>query len=185
MDTIAAPQNFSPAKKQRGVRPAAPDEGLSRLGTAFLSLDAVLLAGDASPGLRDRWWTVVQDAMPIRARAARGRRIKATMLLAVIRQTRAAGPACDLARSVAIDLTGRAGQKKKSLSPIETRIQYVMEQGLSRRAARVLTALGCEDADAVLSLGSRDFCARQNCGRVTSTELRTFAQERRRLQDEC
>src|SRR5271166_6550493 len=113
MDNIAVAQDFSAARRQKVMGPAGLDEYLSRLGATFARLDAALRAGDTSPSLYDQWWTVVQDALPIRARAARGRRIKATMLLAVIRQTRADGPACDVARSIANDLTGRSGKRKR------------------------------------------------------------------------
>src|ERR1700733_11450436 len=68
---------------------------------------------DASPGLYDRW-AVVRDALPIQARATRGRRIKAKMLPAVIRQTGVDGPAFKLARSIANDLTARRGKKKSN-----------------------------------------------------------------------
>jgi hypothetical protein len=166
------------------VRSAAPDEDLSRLGLAFARHDAALLAGDTSDNLYDRWWAVVEDALPLRARAARGRRIKAIMLLAVIRDTHAHGAVCDLARSIANDLTGRAGRKRKRPSPTETIIQHFMEQGLSRRAAGVLTARGCRDADDVLRLELDDGCPRPNCGRVTKAELRAFSRQRRCLQEE-
>jgi hypothetical protein len=181
---LAIAQDVSPASRRRGVRSAAPDEDLSRLGAAFACLDAALLAGDTSDNLSDRWWAAVQDALPIRARAARGRRIKAKMLLAVIRETRADGAVCDLARSVANDLTGRMGRKKKPLSPTEITIQHFMEQGLSRRAAGVLTARGCRDADDILRLELDDGRPHRNCGPVTKGELRAFTRQRRRLQEE-
>jgi hypothetical protein len=180
---IAIAQEVS-SNRRRGVRSAAPDEDLSRLGVTFARLDAALLAGDTSDNLHDRWWEVVQDALPLRARAARGRRIKAIMLLAVIRETQANGAVCELARSVANDLTGRVGRKKKSLSPTEMTIQHFMEQGLSRRAAGVLTARGCRDADDILRLELDDGCPRPNCGRVTKAELRAFSRQRRCLQEE-
>jgi hypothetical protein len=181
---VAIAQDVSSANRRRGVRSAAPDEDLSRMGVTFARLDAALLAGDTSDNLYDRWWAVVEDALPLRARAARGRRIKAIMLLAVIRDTHAHGAVCDLARSIAYDLTGRAGRKKKSLSPTEITIQHCMEQGLSRRAAGVLTARGCRDADDILRLELDDGPAHPNCGRVTKAELRAFSQQRRRLQEE-
>jgi hypothetical protein len=71
----------------------------SRGGPTFASLDAALLVGDTSPSLYDRWWAVVHDALPIQARAARDRRIKATVLLTVIRQTGADGPTCEFGRT--------------------------------------------------------------------------------------
>jgi hypothetical protein len=179
---IAMAQDDSSAGRRRGVRSVAPDEDLSRLGAAFARLDAALLAGDRSDELYDRWWGAVQDALLIRARAARGRRIKARMLLAVIRETRAIGVVCDLARSVANDLTGRVGRKKKPLSPTEVTIQHFMEQGLSRRAAGLLTAHGCRDADEILRLELDDGRPHPNCGPVTKGELRAFARQRRRLQ---
>jgi hypothetical protein len=181
---IAIAQDASSASRRRGVRSAAPDEDLSRLGAAFAGLDAALLAGNTSDTLYDRWWAAVQDALPIRARAARGRRIKAIMLLAVIRETRADGAVCDLACSVANDLTGRVGRKKKPLSPTEITIQHFMEQGLSRRAAGVLTARGCRDPDDILRLELDDGRPHRNCGRVTKGELRAFARQRHRPQEE-
>jgi hypothetical protein len=184
MDTTAIAPDVSSASWRRGVCSAAPDEDLSRLGATFARLDAALLAGDTSDTLYDRWWTAVQDALPIRARAARGRRIKAKMLLAVIRETRADGAVYDLARSVANDLTGRVGRKKKPLSPTEITIRSFMEQGLSRRAAGVLTARGCRDADDILRLKLDDRRPHPNCGRVTKRELRAFALQRRRLREE-
>jgi hypothetical protein len=184
MDNMAFAQDFSSARRKKGMSPTGVDERLSRLGVTFASLDAALLAGDTSPSLYDRWWTVVRDALPIQARAARGRRIKATMLLAVIRQTCADGPACDLARSIANDLTARSGKKRRPRSYTNVKIRYFVEKGLSRRAAKVLTALGCESADDVLGFEPGEFRVRQNCGRVTCAELSAFAQERRRLRDE-
>jgi hypothetical protein len=181
---IAIAQDVPSANRRRGVRSAAPDEDLSRLGAAFARLDAALLAGDTADSLHDRWWAAVQDVLPIRARAARGRRIKAIMLLAVIRETCADGAVCDLARSVANDLTGRVGRKKKLLSPTEITIRYFMEQGLSRRAARVLAARGCRDADDILRLELGDGRPHRNCGSVTKGELRAFARQRRGLQEE-
>jgi hypothetical protein len=180
---IALAQDVGSASRRRGVRSAAPDEDLSRLGLAFAGLDASLLAGNRSDSLYDRWWAAVQEALPIRARAARGRRIKAKMLLAVIRETRADGAVCDLARSVANDLTGRVGRKKKLLSPTEITIQHLMDQGLSRRAAGALTARGCRDADDILRLELNDGRPHPNCGPVTKAELRAFARQRRRLQE--
>jgi hypothetical protein len=181
---IAIARDVSFATRRRGVRTLAPDEDLSRLGAVFTRLDAALLAGDRSDNLYDRWWAAIQDALPIRARAARGRRIKAIMLLAVIRETRADGAVCDLARSIANDLAERVGRKKKPLSPTEITIQQFMEQGLSRRAAGMLTAHGCRDADDILCVELDDRRPRPNCGPVTKGELRTFARQRRRLQEE-
>lgn len=181
---IAIGQDVASVNRRRGVRSVAPDEDLSRLGVAFARLDAALLAGDRSDTLYDRWCTAVQDALPIRARAARGRRVKAKMLLAVIRETRADGTMCDLARSVANDLTGRVGRKKKPPSPTEITIRSFMEQGLSRRAAGVLAARGCRDADDILRLKLDDGRPHPNCGRVTKRELRAFARQRRRSQEE-
>ena len=106
------------------------------------------------------------------------------MLLAVIRETRADGTICDLARSVANDLTGRVGRKKKPPSPTEITIRSFMEQGLSRRAAGVLAARGCRDADDILRLKLDDGRPHPNCGRVTKRELRAFARQRRRSQEE-
>ena len=184
MDTATIAGDVASAIRRRGVCSLAPDEDLSRLGVAFARLDAALLAGDTSEALFDRWWTAVRDALPIRARAARGRRVKAKMLLAVIREMRADGTVCDLARSVANDLTGRVGRKKKPPSPTEITIRSFMEQGLSRRAAGVLAARGCRDADDILRLKLDDGRPHPNCGRVTKRELRTFAEQRRRLQEE-
>jgi hypothetical protein len=181
---IAVAQDAASVSRRRGVRSAAPDEDLSRLGAAFASLDAALLAGDTSDNLYDRWWAAIHDALLIRARAARGRRIKAKMLLAVIRETRADGAVCDLARSMANDLTGRVGRKERPLAPTEITIQHFMEQGLSRRAAGVLTARGCRDADDSLRLELDDGRPHRNCGPVTKGELRAFARQRRRLQEE-
>jgi hypothetical protein len=112
MDASTIAQDVSSPTQRRGVRSTVPDEDLSRLGVAFAHLDAALLAGDTSDTLYDRWRTVIQNALPIHARAARGRRVKAKMLLAIIRETRAEGTVCELARSVANDLTGRVGRKK-------------------------------------------------------------------------
>jgi hypothetical protein len=182
MNYISSTSNASEVSRRRGVRLAAPDEDLSRLGAMFSDLDAALRAGDMSPRLRDQWWTVVNNALPIRAKAARGRRIKAIMLLAVIRQTGVDGPVPEMARSVALDLTGRPGRKRKPSSSTGLKIRYFVEKGLSRRAAKALTALGCEELDDVLSLNARDLCAGRNCGRVTSAELLALMQERRRLQ---
>jgi hypothetical protein len=106
------------------------------------------------------------------------------MLLAVIRETRAGGALCELARSIANDLTGRAGRKKKPLSQTEITIQQLMEQGLSRRAASVLTARGCRDADDILRLELDDRRLHRNCGPVTKGELHDFARRRHRLQGE-
>jgi hypothetical protein len=181
---IAIAQDGSSAKRRRGVRSAAPDEDLSRLGVTFARLDTALLAGDTSENLYDRWWAAVQDALPLRARAARGRRIKAIMLLAVVRETHVNGAVCDLARSIANDLIGRVGRKKKSLSPTEITIQHFMEQGLSRRAAGVLTARGCRDAEDILRLQLDDGRPHPNCGRVTKAELRAFSRQRRCLREE-
>jgi hypothetical protein len=183
MMDIAIAQDVASASRRRGVRSAAPDEDLSRLGAAFARLDVALLAGDGSDALYDLWWAAVQDALVIRAGAARGRRIKARMLLAVIRETRADGAVCDLARSVANDLTGRVGRKKKPLSPTEITIRHFMEQGLSRRAAGVLTARGCRDADDILRLELDDGRPHPNCGPVTKGELRAFARQPRILQE--
>jgi hypothetical protein len=170
--------------RRRGVRSVAPDEALSRLGAAFTCLDAALLAGDTSDALYDRWWNAVRQALPIRARAARGRRIKAKMLLAVLRETRADGAVSDLARSVANDLTGRVGRKKKQLSPAELNTRHFIEEGLSRRAASVLTACGCRDADDILRLELDRRRPPPNCGRVTKAELHAFAERRRHLRRE-
>lgn len=183
MDIVIA-QDVSSAARRRGVRSMAPDEDLSRLGAAFARLDAALLAGDTSDTLYERWWRAVQDALPIHARAARGRRVKAKMLLAIIRETRADGVVRDLARSVANDLTGRVGRKKKPPSPTEITIRSFMEQGLSRRAASVLAARGCRAADDILRLKLDDGRPDPNCGRVTKRELRAFARQRRCLQEE-
>jgi hypothetical protein len=179
---VAADVSF--ASRRRGLRSTAPDEDLSRVGAAFARLDAALSAGDTTDALYAQWWAAVQDALPIRARAARGRRIKAIMLLAVIRETRADGAVCDLARSIANDLTGRVGRKKKPLSPTETTIQHFMEQGLSHRAADVLTARGCREPDDILRLELDDGGPHRNCGPVTKGELRAFARQRRGLQEE-
>src|ERR1700761_1727135 len=149
---VSVPQEASSAPRRRGVRSAAPDEDLSRLCAGFARGDAPLLGGDTSDTLHERWWALVQDALPIRARAARGRRIKAVMLLAVIRETRAKDAVGELARSLANDLTGRAGRKKKPLSSREVTIRHFMEHGLSRRAAGVMTACNCADLDDVLRL---------------------------------
>jgi hypothetical protein len=184
MDAMTIAQDVASTIRRRGVRSIAPDEDLSRLGAVFVHLDAALLAGDTSDTLYDRWWTAIHEALPIHARAARGRRVKARMLLAVIRETRAEGAVFDLARSVANDLTGRVGRKKKAPSPTEITIQSLMEQGLSRRAASVLLARGCRAADDILRLNPDDGNPDPNCGRVTRRELSTFAQQRRRLQEE-
>jgi hypothetical protein len=151
-DTDIAPIAQKDAGRRRGVRSSAPDEDLSRLGMAFATLDAALLAGNTSDTVYNRWWAAVRAALPIRAQAARGRRIKAKMLLAVMRETRADGVVCELARSVANDLIGRVGRKKRPLSATEIIVRYFVEQGLSRRAAGVLTACGCRDVDDVLRL---------------------------------
>jgi hypothetical protein len=184
MDTTIIARAVASSSRRRGVCSSAPDEDLSRLGAAFARLDAELLAGDRSDTLYDRWWAAVQDALPIRARAARGRRVKAKMLLAVIRETGPDGTVCDLARSVANDLTGRVGRKKKPLSATEIKIRSFMEQGLSRRAAGALAARGCRDADDILRLKLDDGRPHPNCGRVTKRELRAFVRQRRRLQEE-
>jgi hypothetical protein len=67
--------------------------GFPRGATSF---DAALLVGDTSPSPYDRWRAVVHDALPIQAGATRGRWIKAILLLAVIRQTGAVRPPCEL-----------------------------------------------------------------------------------------
>ena len=181
---IAIAQDVASVSRRRGVRSVVPDDDLSRLGVAFARLDAALLAGDTSGNLYDRWWAAVHDALLIRARAARGRRIKAKMLLAVIRETRADGVVCDLARPVANDLTGRVGRQKKPLPPTEITMQHFMAQGLSRRAAGVLTARGCQDADDILRLELDDGRPHRNCGPATKSELRAFARQRRRLREQ-
>ena len=84
---------------------------------------------------------------------------------------------------MAIDLTGRSASRNRPRSSAEITIQSFMEQGLSRRAAGALTALGCVDADDVRRLRPNDFYARRNCGRVTRAELRAFAQQRHRQGD--
>jgi hypothetical protein len=189
MDTIIEAGDFSRAGVRRGPWPAGRDEELSRLGAAFADLDAALLTGALPPGLanRDRllalWRTAVQDASPIRARTPKGRRVKAVMLLAIIRQTTDANsPLCDMARSIATDLAGRPGRKKRQLSSAESKILLLQRSGLSRRAANALSVLGCDAADDVLKINPADLGIHRNCGKVTTAELRAFVEARRRLQ---
>jgi hypothetical protein len=47
MDIVTA-HDVSSVSRRRGVRSAAPDQDLSRLGAAFAGLHAALLAGDTS-----------------------------------------------------------------------------------------------------------------------------------------
>lgn len=150
---IAIAQDASSASGRRGARSIIPDEDLSRLAAAVARLDATLLAADTSDALYDRWRAAARDVQPIRAKAARGRRTNAIILLAVNRETRADGAVCDPARSVATDPTGRVGRKKRPLSPTEITIQHFMEQSLSRRAAGVLPARGCRDPDDIPRVG--------------------------------
>ena len=76
------------------------DRHPARLRAAFADPDARSFVADAAPSLSDMvrdvllglWWLTVEATLPIRARIVRGRRIKITMLLAVMREARADGP---------------------------------------------------------------------------------------------
>jgi hypothetical protein len=191
MDTtiIDYARSFSSSGVCGGRWPDGRDEELSRLGAVFADLDAALLTGARPPGLANRdsllalWRTAVRNASPIRARTPKGRRVKAVMLLAIIRQTADANsPLCDMARSIATDLAGRPGRKKRQLSSAESKILLLQRSGLSRRAAKALSALGGDAADDVLKINPADLGIHRNCGEVTTAELRAFVEARRRLQ---
>jgi hypothetical protein len=65
------------------------------------------------------WRRKFEAALPIRARIVRGRRIKITMLLAVMREARADGQMRDLVRSFAHDLMEREAAPECVLRAME------------------------------------------------------------------
>lgn len=88
------------------------DRHPARLRAALADPDARLFVADAPPSLSERvrdhllglwWWRTVEATLPIRARIVRGRRIKITTLIAVVREVRADGQVRDLAESFARD----------------------------------------------------------------------------------
>lgn len=183
MDPIIDARSFASPGIRMGRWPAGRDEEPPRLGAVFAGLDAALLTGALPPGLANRnslldlWRTAVQDASPIRARTAKGRRIKAVMLLAIIGQTADANSALrDIAQSIAMDLSGRPGRQRRQLSSTDVKTLLLQRSGLSRRAARVLATLGCDTADDALKINAGDLGIHRNCGKVTTTELRAFVE---------
>ena len=112
---IAAVWPFVRADTTSGRWTRSRDRHLVRLRAAFADPNARSLVADAPPSLSDMlrdvllglWRRTFEDALPIRARIVRGRRIKITMLLAVMREARADGPVRDLVESFAPDLMER------------------------------------------------------------------------------
>ena len=186
MATTFSLQDISSTDIRRGRRVAGRDEALSRLGVEFAGLNAALLSGIFPPGLTtqgsvlDLWLTVIKDALPIRAKTATGRRVKAVMLLAIIQQNFDSNDLLrDMARSIATDIARRPGRKRRHLSSTERKILLFQQNGLSRRAATVLATLGCDAPDDALMIEPAELSIYRNCGKVTTAELRAFVEARR------
>jgi hypothetical protein len=102
---IAAVWPLVRPSKPSGLWPIRRDRDLVRLGAAFTDLDARLLTGQARPGLSeardvllDLWRRTIEDATSISTRTIRGRRIRTTRSLVVMRETCLDGPPPDLAQ---------------------------------------------------------------------------------------
>jgi hypothetical protein len=160
------------------------DRHLVRLRAAFADLDARLLVADAPPTLSDMvrdvllglWWRRFEDALPLRARIVRGRRIKITMLLAVMREARADGPVRYLVQSFARDLMERhATERVPEASGRET-------AGIDRAQGRADHVGRCCDSADRSSFGG---WSSRTEATVWLLLAGRFAQQRRAATPEC
>jgi hypothetical protein len=68
---------------------------------------------DCPIGLGTSWWRTIEDA-PIPPGPSEAGELKTTRLPVIMRETRLDGPLCDLAQSVAHNLTERHGTERMS-----------------------------------------------------------------------